>query len=115
MPQYVFLLHESATFGEGLSASDIQAIIKKYKTWSQEMAAKGHLRGGQKLQDGTGRVMRSPGGKLEILDGPYSESKEVIGGFFIVEAANYAQAVELAKGCPHLEYGTMELREVEPT
>ena len=54
-------------------------------------------------------------GSARVTDGPYAEAREVIGGVFIVEAKNYDEVVELSKDCPHLDFGTIEIREVEPT
>jgi hypothetical protein len=49
------------------------------------------------------------------MDGPFPETKETIGGYFIVEAADYMDAVEIAKGSPIYSFGgTMEVREVDP-
>lgn len=115
MPQYVLLLHDPVGAFDDVSPEEIQAIILRYKNWAESLAAKGNLRGGHKLQDGTGRVLRQQSGKLNITDGPYSETKEVIGGFFLIEAAGYEEAVALTSDCPHLDYGTVELREVEIT
>ena len=57
--------------------------------------------------------MRSENGKVRTTDGPYSETKEVLGGFFIIEAANYEEAVERASDHPTLEYGgTLEIRQI---
>ena len=78
------------------------------------MEAAGHLAGGQKLKDGEGRVMKTEKGKLRVLDGPYSETKEVIGGYWLIDAADYDEAIELSRDCPHIEYGaSLEIREVE--
>ena len=77
------------------------------------MQEAGVLTRGEKLQDGTGRVLRRSRGSISITDGPYTESKEVIGGLFAVEAENYQAAVGIARECPHLEYGVVEIREVE--
>lgn len=49
-----------------------------------------------------------------MTDGPYSEAKEVLGGYFVIEADSYEQAVERLQDCPHLDYGTIVIREVEP-
>ena len=52
---------------------------------------------------------------VTVMNGPYAEAKEVIGGYFMIEAANYDQAVQLARDCPNLELGgTIEVREIEP-
>ena len=50
-----------------------------------------------------------------VTDGPYSETKEVVGGYFTIEARDYEAALAECRDCPHLEYGgTIEVREVEP-
>ncbi|MBI4907418.1 MAG: transcription initiation protein [Acidobacteria bacterium] len=119
MPKYMLLLHEPATLaermGRELSPEQIQAMILRYKDWAGGLAAAGKLAGGDKLQDMTGRVLKSNAGSVHVTDGPYVESKEVIGGYFVLDAASYDEAVELSRGCPHLEFGAVEIREVEPT
>ena len=77
------------------------------------MEKAGKLTAGKKLADGEGRVLRRSGGQLSISDGPYTESKEVVGGLFEIVADNYDQAVEIANQCPHLEFGIVEVREIE--
>ena len=59
--------------------------------------------------------MQGAGASMKVTDGPYAEAREVIGGLFVIEAANYDEVVELSKDCPHLEFGSIEIREVEPT
>jgi hypothetical protein len=115
MPQYLFLLHEDPSRYAELSPAEMQAIIEKYSAWAGKIAAQGRLRGGEKLQDGTGRRVHTVNGKLTVTDGPYAEGKEVVGGYFIVEADNFEQAVELASDGPHVEHGVVEVREIEPT
>jgi hypothetical protein len=114
MPKYLLFLHEAPDTFDRVSPGEMQAIIQKYASWKQRMAAAGLLTGGEKLQDGTGRVLRRSSGQISVNDGPYTESKEVIGGLFEIQARDYEQAVEVAEGCPHLEYGTIEIREIEP-
>ena len=54
-------------------------------------------------------------GQVRVVDGPYAEAKEVVGGYFLIEAADYDEAVEISKGCPHLKYGgRIELRQIDP-
>jgi hypothetical protein len=115
MPNYILLLHENPADFQEMSAAEMQAIMQKYSAWKQQMQQAGKLLAGKKLQDGAGRVLRRVAGQPTISDGPYTESKEVIGGLFEIVAENYEQAVEIALQCPHLEYGTVEVREVEIT
>ncbi len=113
MPNYLFLLHEDPSVFAQVSPEEMQAIIQKYSGWKSRMQQSGILKRGAKLQDGTGRVLRRTSSEVSMTDGPYTESKEVIGGLFEIEAKSYQAAVEAAKGCPHLEYGAIEIREIE--
>lgn len=83
--------------------------------WKQKVQANDREMEGHKLTDGAGRVMRGAVGSPRVTDGPYAEAREVIGGLFIVDAATYEEVVELSKDCPHLDFGTIEIREVQPT
>jgi hypothetical protein len=50
-----------------------------------------------------------------VTDGPYAEGREVIGGLFIVDAKSYDEVVALCRDCPHLDFGAIEIREIQPT
>jgi hypothetical protein len=115
LKQYFLFLYEAPGAFDGVSPEEMQAIIARYIAWRQETAAKGHMLGGNKLRDGEGRVLRAPAGKVSITDGPFAENKEVIAGFFHIQAESYDQAVEIAQTCPHMSFGVIEVREVEPT
>lgn len=90
-------------------------MFQRYRKWREGLIAKGICDGGNKLRDASGRVMRQSTGKLVITDGPYAETREVLGGYFMIRADDYDQAVEISKDCPHLDFGTIEIREVERT
>lgn len=115
MKQYILFLHEAPAAGADISPEEMQRIIARYIAWREEVAARGHMVGGQKLRDGEGRVMRANNGKVSVTDGPFAEAKEVVAGFFHIQAESYEQAVDIARTCPHLDFGTIEVREIEPT
>jgi hypothetical protein len=115
MPQFLLILHEDPGAFKALSPTEMQAVVDKYRQWSQALAVQGQLAGGQKLRDEGGRHLRRSRGELQVTNGPYAEAKDVIGGYFVVEAAGYDEAQRLAAGCPHLGNGWIELREIEPT
>jgi len=116
MPGYVLFFYESPTATDDLSPEEIQTIIQKYSAWADDLEKKGRYLAGNKLKDGEGRVMRGSGGDPRVLDGPYSETKEIIGGFIAISAADYDDAVSVARTCPHLAYGgTIEIRQIEET
>jgi hypothetical protein len=114
MKTFVMLLHDAGSFPADISPEQIQAIIQRYVAWRQKIQANGRKVDGHKLTDGAGRVMRGAGAP-KVTDGPYAEAREVIGGLFIIEANSYEEVVELSKDCPHLDFGTIEIREVQPT
>ena len=67
----------------------------------------------KRLTKDAGRVIRSDHGKPRIADGPYSETKEILGGYYTIEGANYDEAVKRSLDHPHIEYGgTIEVRQV---
>ena len=111
MPQFVLLLRDANWTPAEMSAEEIQAVIERYRQWNQRINALN----GQKLRDREGRIMVRDGSKTTITDGPYAESKEVVGGFIIIEAANYDEAVRKCKDSPHLDFGSIEIREIEAT
>jgi hypothetical protein len=115
MPNYVLLLHDTGTMPPEMSPADIQAVIQRYIAWRERVQQGGRAVTGHKLVDGQGKVMRGPAGAAKVTDGPYAEAREVIGGLFVLEAANYDEVVSLCRDCPHLEFGSIEIREVEPT
>lgn len=114
MTQFMLLLHEDPKEFADLSPEEGQRVIEKYSAWREGLAAAGKLAGGNKLADEGGRHLSSDSGRLRVVDGPFSEAKEVLGGYFMIEAADYEEAVGISSGCPHLEYGRIELRAIDP-
>jgi hypothetical protein len=110
MAKFMLLLYgNDASMFQGLSPEEMQKATEKYMAWSK----KPFTLDGQRLGDDFGRVIRSNSGKPTVKDGPYSETKEVLGGYYTIEAANYDEAVKLALENPQLEYGgTIEVRQV---
>ena len=104
MPRYALMLRDNG-FPPGLSPTELQAALGRYKAWLEKVGRVG----GEKLKDRNGRVMK----RGSVTDGPYVESKEVIGGFMIIEARDYDDAVKLCSDHPHLDIGSIEIREVD--
>jgi hypothetical protein len=114
MSQFMLLLHENPASFASVSAEEIQAVIADYNAWRAKLEAAGRIRGGNKLKDEGGRHLSLNNGKLRVVDGPFAEAKEVMGGYFIVEASSYDDAIKISEECPHLKYGgRIELREVD--
>src|SRR5438552_15925532 len=109
MPQYMLVLYDDPATWRNVSPEEMQKAIEKYGAWTTRPVTVDSKR----LADDSGRVIRSQGGKPRATDGPYSETKEVMGGFYAIQAANYDEAVRIAMDHPHLEYGgTIEVRQL---
>ena len=115
MPKFVLLLRDAGRFYPNMSPDEMQAIVQRYVAWRAKVQQNGSSIMGHKLRDKQGRVLNGKGAGLKITDGPYAEAQEVMGGLFVIEAASYDEVVELSKDCPHLEFGSIEIREVQPT
>ncbi len=112
MESYLLLLHECNEYAP-LSPEEMQAIFGRYRAWSQKLRDAGRILGSNKLEDGSGRVLRGKNGDLRITDGPFTETKDVLGGYFLVSAETYEDAVELCRDCPHLDFGAIEVRRIQ--
>ena len=109
MPQYMLLLYDDPSIWRKISPEEMQKAVEKYHAWSK----KPFTRASQRLAEDPGRVIRSKGNQPRATDGPYSETKEVLGGFYTIEAASYDEAVQRSLDHPHLEYGgTIEVRQL---
>lgn len=116
MNSYVFLLHERPATYADVTPAQMQEIVAAYKAWAGGLAEKGLLVGGEKLADDGGRHLRLQGGRPLATDGPYAEAHDVIGGYFVVNAASDADAEALAQTCPHLQGDSwIEIRRIDPT
>ncbi|MBP7340321.1 YciI family protein [Niveispirillum sp.] len=113
MAKFVLILREDPATFASLSPDEMQAIVAEYQSWGQRLGEAGKMAGGEKLRDEGGRHVTAKSGTLLATDGPYAEAKEVIGGFFIVEATDYAEAETLVADCPHIRYGLIEIRQVD--
>lgn len=113
MAQFMILLYGDPDRFGTMSPEEIQQAMQKYWAWGNKMRKEGRLLGSNKLTDRAGRVMR---GKKEtrVTDGPFTEGKEFLGGYYMFNADSYEHAVELARDHPQLEYdGIVEVREIE--
>ena len=113
MSDFVFLFRSSeAAQQEAMGTPErAQKSMQAWMAWIGELEAKGHLKDrGQPLERG-GRVVRGQGNV--VTDGPFTEAKDLVLGFIVVEASDLEQATELAKGCPIAKGGgAVEVRPV---
>lgn len=91
------------------------SVFPEMGKFAGELAAQGKLHGGSPLHPETeGTRVRGDGPGQSVTDGPFSETKEVIGGYFLVDCESREEAVALARRCPHNRIGVVEVREIIP-
>jgi hypothetical protein len=112
MKEYLFLFRGGEPMDYQNSPEKWQGHMQRWMTWMGEMAKVGRLGSSQPL-DRTGKQV-SGGGKT-VTDGPYLEGKELVGGYLILKAESYDDAVAFAKGCPIFEFkdGLVEVRAIQ--
>ena len=108
MPQFILVLRDATWNPDEMSPDEMQAILGKYRAWVERVGGKG-----AKLRDNEGKVLRRNGTKVTVTDGPFAEAREVLGGYLVIEARDYDEAVRLCEDSPHYAFGSIEIRQLE--
>ena len=114
MAQYMLLLHMTPSYNADLPREQMLAMTKRYMAWADGLRQNGRLAGGEKLAAGGVRHIKTQNGKPVVSDGPYAEAKDVIGGYFVIEAKDAAEAETIARDCPHLSLAPTNWLEIRP-
>jgi hypothetical protein len=114
MAKFMLILHNTPGIWQKLSPEEMQRKVEKYQAWIEKIRSSGRHVSSEKLGEEGGKLLGVQKGRLSIIDGPYSEAKEVVGGYFVLRAANYEEAIELSRDCPFLDDGRIELRQTDP-
>lgn len=112
--QEYILLFRNSNWDKDLSADQIQQALDKFMAWFDSLAEEGKLSAGRPLMPG-GKVLKGngPDAQPTVSDGPFTESKEEVGGFFLLTVDSMDEAMEIARQCPILSLGSVvEVREV---
>ena len=111
--RYLLLIYNAPETWERTSPSERQGITEAYLAFTKEIAESGELLGGEPLQGlETATTVRVRGGKTATTDGPFAETKEVLGGYYYVDVKDLDRAIELAGKIPGARRGTVEVRPV---
>ena len=114
MAHYMLLLHQVPDYNMDLPREKMLEMTKRYMAWADALRQKGRLAGGEKLAAGGVRHIKVKDGKPVASDGPYAEAKDVIGGYFVIDAKDAAEAETIAKDCPHLALAPTNWVEIRP-
>ena len=111
--RYVCLVYDDERKLGAMSKDEADAFMKSYFGFTEEIRASGHFIAAEALQPvETAISLRRRSGKVSATDGPFIETKEQLGGFYLIEAANLDEARTIAARIPSVETGTIEVRPV---
>ena len=105
------IIFRGTHWDKGLSPEQIQKVTGEFMAWFERLRREGTAKTGQPLEH-EGKVVSGKKGRT-VADGPFAESKEAIGGYFLLQVRDIDEAVVIAQQCPTLEYGaSVEVRPV---
>ena len=112
--QYMLLIYERESDRSGWSDTERKAFFQEYMTFTQNINKSGHLRAGDALQSiATATTIRVRDGKTVTTDGPFAETREQLGGYYLVEAKDLDEASAIAARIPSARCGSIEIRPVQ--
>jgi len=114
--QYVLMLYVNEAGWPKLSQAEQEQGMAAYRAYHQSLAEAGVLRDTKRLQPSvSATTVRLADGKRQVLDGPFADSKEQIGGLYLIDVPDLDAALEWAARCPAAGHGTVEVRPVWAT
>ena len=105
------LIFRGTDWHKGLSPEEMQSVASQWMAWFQRLTEQGKVTAGNPLE-ASGKIVSGKGGKV-VMDGPFAESKEAIGGYFLLSVRELDEALDIAGECPGLPFGAkIEVRPV---
>jgi hypothetical protein len=113
--KYMLLIYRDEAAMQTATEKQISEVTGAYMAYAKAMRESGAFVAGDPLQpSSTATTVRVANGKSKVLNGPYAESKEQLGGYFIVDVPDLDAALSWAARCPGAQHGTLEVRPIRP-
>jgi hypothetical protein len=113
--QYLLLLYTNEGGWNKLSKAEQEQGVAAYAAYTQALRKEGVLQGANRLKPvATATTVRVANGKSQVLDGPYADSKEQLGGYYLIDVPDLDAALSWAARCPASGHGTVEVRPIWP-
>ena len=111
--QYIVLIYGNEKGWSSLAKGQAEKMYADYRKYTEDLSRAGVLRGGSELKPTTAATtIRVRDGKRQVTDGPFAETKEQLGGYYLLECANIDEALEYAAKIPAAEDGSIEVRPI---
>lgn len=116
MPNFLAILRADPASYDSLPPDAFAALAAKFDVWAAPLLAAGRFLDGRKLTTDAARTVTRVADRVHVKDGPFGETKEIVGGYHLIEADDYGHAVELLRTHPNLEFdlGSVEIRALDP-
>ena len=113
--QYLLLIYVSESDEAKMDKAELTALTAEYGTFTQGIIQGGQFKGGERLKPvATASTVRVRNGKTVITDGPFAETREQLGGYYMIEAKNLDEATAIAARIPGARRGSIEVRPIWP-
>ena len=114
--QYMLMIYADQKQFANMPEAELRKLMSSFGEFTQGIVKSGHFRAGGRLQPTTtATTIREKNGKLMTVDGPFAESKEQLGGYYLVECKDLDEAMVIAKRIPGLSNAAVEIRPLVPT
>jgi hypothetical protein len=111
--EYILLIYSSEADGKKRPEAENQQIYKEYMSFTEDLTKSGKNKGGNPLEPATtATTVRVRNGKTTVTDGPFAETKEQLGGYYLVEAKDIDEAISIAARIPGSKHGSIEVRPI---
>jgi hypothetical protein len=111
--QYMLLIYGGETGLSSMTEAEGKTMMGAFRAYTEALDAAGATVSANRLQPvANATTVRAPGGVVHIHDGPFAETKEQLGGYYLIEAPDLDTALGWAKKCPAVGYGSVEVRPV---
>jgi hypothetical protein len=113
--QYLLLIYGEEARWKTLDVEERDAVLQEFMSFTKSIAQSGHYRGGNELHPtARANTVRLRKGERVITDGPFAETKEALGGYYLIEAKDLEEAIGIAARIPSARWGSIEVRPVIP-
>ena len=111
--QYLCLIYDDETQWERMPKAEAEKMFGDYFAFTDDIRKSGHYLGGEPLQPTrTATTVRVRNGKVSTTDGPFAETREQLGGFYLIEAKDLNDAIQVASRIPGARIGSIEVRPI---
>jgi len=111
--KYLCLIYEDESTFDKISKEQADSIFAEYGAFTDGIKTSGHYLGGNALQPTpTATTLRVRNGKISTTDGPFAETKEQLGGYYLIDARDLNDAIQVASRIPSARYGSIEVRPI---